>query len=227
MYRLQQIDTQLDRGKARIQEIEIILSEDKKIRRAQGRVDKAEACLQEAGKYLRRAEQEVQSQRMKIEQTEATLYGGRVRNPKELQDLENESAALKRYLAVLEDRQLEAMLAVDDAEQEHKEANQELEGVRKEKLVLTAKLSEEKAKLMKEVVRLETEREAAASGIPNDDMQLYASLRVQRNGIAVALVSEKACSACGSTLSAAQLQSAHSPNQLTRCASCGRILYAG
>lgn len=227
LYRLQQIDTQLDRATARLDKIEIALSENKAVRRAQGRIEKAEDQLQEARKNLSRAEQDVQSQRNKIEQTEATLYGGKVRNPKELQDLQNESAALKRYLAVLEDRQLEAMLALDEAEQGYEQAIQELEKVQKEKSGQIAELSEEKTTLLKQVSRLQVEREAAASGIPPDDMQIYTKLRLQRNGVAVAKVTDNTCAACGSTLSAALLQSARSQNELSRCASCGRILYAG
>lgn len=227
LYRLQKIDTQLDRATARLEEIEIAISENKAVRRAQRQAEDAEAQLQGARKNLSRAEQDVRSQRNKIEQTEATLYGGKVRNPKELQDLQNESAALKRYLAVLEDRQLEAMLAVDEAQEDFERAHQELEKVQKEKSGQLADLSEEKASLLKEVSRLQVEREAAAMGIPPDDMQIYAKLRLQRNGVAVAKVSDNACAACGSTLSAALLQSARSQNQLSRCASCGRILYAG
>lgn len=227
LYRLQQIDSQLDRGTARLDKIEIALNEDRAIQRARRKVEKAEDSRLKSIKTLKQAELEVQAQRTKIEQTEASLYGGKIRNPKELQDLQNESAALRRYLTVLEDRQLEAMLAVDEAEQEHQDAQQELHEVLEEKSGLNAELSEEKAALLKEVARLQAERDAAANGIPPDDMQLYAALRIQRNGVAVARVTDRACSACGSTLSAALLQSARSPNQITRCASCGRILYVG
>jgi predicted nucleic acid-binding Zn-ribbon protein len=116
-------------------------------------------------------------------------------------------------------------LAVDEAEQEFEGGQQQLNEVLEEKSGLNAELSEEKAALLKDVARLQTERDAAANGIPPDDLQLYSSLRIQRNGVAVASVSDRACAACGSTLSAALLQSARSPNQITRCASCGRILY--
>lgn len=227
LYRLQQIDSQLDRATSRLHEIEIALGEDKAVRRAQNHLEKAEEKLQKAKLALKRAEQEVQAQRIKIEQNEATLYGGKVRNPKELQDLQNESAALKRFLAVLEDRQLENMLAVDEAEQEYENASHQLGNVQAQRSVENAELSDEKAVLLKEVTRLQTEREAASSGIPPDDMQTYTSLRLKRNGVAVAKVTDNTCTACGSTLSAALSQAARFPNQLTRCASCGRILYAG
>jgi predicted nucleic acid-binding Zn-ribbon protein len=227
LYRLQQIDSQLDRCRSRLHEIEIALAEDAAIRRAQKQVEVMENRLQGARKSLKTAEQEVQTQRLKIEQSEATLYGGKVRNPKELQDLHNESAALRRYLSTLEDRQLEAMIRADDAEKAYQEAMDKLEEIKKERAGHHATLLEEQANLQREVARLEVERQAASASIAPDDLHLYEQLREQRSGVAVAKVSDNACAACGSTLSAALLQSARSPNQLTRCATCGRILYKG
>jgi predicted nucleic acid-binding Zn-ribbon protein len=227
LYRLQQIDTQLDRGKSRLQEIEIVLAEEAAVRRAQRQVELREKQLQEATKTLGKAEQEVQTQRTKIEQSEAALYGGKVRNPKELQDLHQESAALKRYLSTLEDRQLEAMISVDDAEKAQQAAMEELEEIKRERAGQNATLLEERSGLQKEVARLEIERGAVSASIPPDDLRLYEQLRVQRSGVAVARVTDNACAACGTTLSAALLQAARSPNQLTRCDTCGRILYKG
>jgi hypothetical protein len=40
---------------------------------------------------LKQSELEVEKQRIKIQQTEASLYGGLVHNPKELQDLQRMS----------------------------------------------------------------------------------------------------------------------------------------
>jgi predicted nucleic acid-binding Zn-ribbon protein len=56
---------------------------------------------------------------------------------------------------------------------------------------------------------------------------MYEQLRKLKRGVAVATVADNSCAACGSTLSSAQLHAAKSPNQLTRCESCGRILYGG
>jgi predicted nucleic acid-binding Zn-ribbon protein len=88
-------------------------------------------------------------------------------------------------------------------------------------------LLEEQSGLNSEVSRLEGERLAAASSISPEDMRLYDQLRAQRRGIAVAKVTDRACSACGSTLNATLLQAAHSPSQIARCDTCGRILYSG
>ncbi len=226
LYRLQQIDSQLDKDHSRLQEIEAALSNNDIVRQAQLQVDQAARTLHTRRSELRQAEANVQSQRNKIEMTNSTLYGGKVRNPKELKDLEAELAALKRYLSVLEDRQLEQMLAVEEAEGEDAAAQS---GLLKAQALFTeqsAQMRGEQTALNKAVAQLESEREGAASALAPGDLALYEQLRKTRRGIAVSKVVNKACSACGTTLSTAGLQIARSPNQVTRCEICGRILYA-
>jgi uncharacterized protein len=226
LFRLQQIDSQLDQIAARLRQIEIAMDQDEALRMASQRADSAERILGEVSKELRKAEEEVQTQRIKIEETEASLYGGRIRNPKELQDLQNEAAALKRYLSVLEDRQLDAMLAVEEAEREVAETRSELERVQGETERENASLVAEQRVLQRDFARQSAERQAAASNIPADQLALYEQLRQSRNGVAVAKVVDRACSACGTTHTPGLLQAARSPHQITRCTTCGRILYA-
>jgi predicted nucleic acid-binding Zn-ribbon protein len=227
LFRLQQIDLQLDRTRARLREIQAALEENSVLRAVMGKVAARERELQESKKILQRAEGEVQAQRIKIEQTEASLYGGKIRNPKELQDLQNEAAALKRYRDVLEDRQLEAMMSVEEFEGALDEAAAELKAVQERGDVQNASLLSEQSALYKDVERLENERQAATSSLEAPELRTYEQLRLARNGIAVAKVTDRACAACGSTLSAALLSAARSPNQITRCSTCNRILYMG
>ena len=82
LHRLQQFDSQLDQNRARLREIELILSDDSALVEAQRREDAATKRLAYTQKSLRKAEENVKAQKLKIEQTEAALYGGKVRNPK-------------------------------------------------------------------------------------------------------------------------------------------------
>ena len=118
LFRLQQIDSELDKSYARIKAIDQLLADDEKIRRSQFKLDRAKKEHFDAEKNLRLAEQKVKDQRIKIERSQAALYGGKVSNPKELQDLQQESESLKKYLSILEDQQLEAMLAMDERSSE-------------------------------------------------------------------------------------------------------------
>jgi hypothetical protein len=227
LYRLQQIDSQLDWIHTRLLEIEAALADDAALRQASEAAQQSETAHQDALKALRQAEENVRQQRLKIEQNETSLYGGKIRNPKELKDLENEVAALKRYLSVLEDRQLEAMLVDEDVAASLEQVRELVEQARADFKHRCGDLIREKEKLLKDQDRLDEERRAAIGSILPEDMAQYVQLRKVRRGVAVAMVVDRACSACGSTLNATLLNAVHSPNQITVCDACGRILYKG
>jgi predicted nucleic acid-binding Zn-ribbon protein len=227
LYRLQQLDSQLDGIHAHLREIESALADDSEVSLSREKAAQVNADLQQARLNLRNAEFETQQQRIKIEQTESTLYGGKVHNPKELKDLENEAAALKRQLSVLEDRQLESMLAEEEASKCQRDAAIELEKVLANHHRRLEVLNQDKDKQEKDLNRLEEERRVVAGAIPADDLSVYEQLRQKRRGLAVAKVTDRACAACGSTLNAVLLNAARSPNQLNLCDHCGRILYLG
>lgn len=227
LYRLQQLDTQLDKALGRVQEIDKRLNDTAAMSMAQLKVDNTAARLEAARITLRSAEREVQGQQLKIEQTEATLYSGKVGNPKELQDMENEAAALKRYLDVLEERQLEAMLAEEEAQSKNQTELTNVEELTTKLSVEHGQLMDEKSNLQKSIRRITDERQATVNTIPDEDLKYYQQLRDKRRGIAVAKVTDTFCSACGSTLSTSLLYAARSPNKISCCEACGRILYAG
>jgi uncharacterized protein len=227
LYRLQQIDTLHDQTLARLGELEKLLSDRSTVEQAEANSQKAEEALLEVTKTLRQAENNVRDQRFKIEQDESSLYSGKMHNPKELQDLQNEVAALKRFLTTLEDRQIEIMIVVEEAESTAKEAKSVVLQVQAQLVEQNAHLNAEKTKLLKEKERLEVERQVASNAITPQDLELYNQLRKSRRGIAVTRVVERTCAACGSTLTPALVQAADSPGQIVRCPSCSRILYPG
>jgi len=225
LYSLQKIDSKLDQHQNRIREIEAVLSNNAKMIRAEGKAQRTEIDLDKARKSLRNAEIKVKDQRLKIEQNESTLYSGKVRNPKELQDLQSEVAALKRFLEILEDRQLEAMLHLDEMENRHNSAIKVLDQVRSETKTLHGDLISEKANINNDIQMLEVERRSCLPDIIPNDLQIYDRLRKTHSGVAVAKVNDRSCSACGATLNAAAHQAARSPSQITHCETCDRVLY--
>ncbi len=227
LFRLQQIDSQLDKIQKRLSEIQTTLDNDHTLRQAGEKTIKAEETHGEAYIVLRKAEENVLEQRIKIEQSEAALYGGKVRNPKELQEIQNEVASLKRYLLVLEDRQLEAMMEEEKAASQFEATRQNMNKVQQEFEEKSSELIEERTKLNADVERFAGERQAAANTIPAEDIELYMKLRESRRGIAVSRVVDKTCSSCGSTINASLLHAARSPTQINTCDVCGRILYTG
>lgn len=227
LYRLQQGDTQLDKAHNRLNEIEVDLQEDAALRIAQENANNSAIAQESAHKLLKHAEVDVQDQQIKIEQNQARLYSGKVTNPKELQDLQQEAEALRRYLTELEDLQLEKMIAFEDASQQQEQASQSLETAAADVAAKNGDLRKEKNRLSVEVERWLEERTATLDGITAEEIAIYEELRKQRAGLAIAKVDKMICSACGTTLSQALAQAARSPTELSRCSTCKRILYAG
>jgi predicted nucleic acid-binding Zn-ribbon protein len=226
LYRLQQIDSQMDQARARLQAIRQTLENDLELCTASEGVAVAESAQHEAERAQRGAEAEVQAQRIKIEQIESSLYGGSVRNPKELQDLQKDVVSLKKHLATLEDRLLEAMLAAESAAASLTEGRAALHEVESRLSEQNRHLTDERTKLFHNIERFESERKAAATPLEAKLLDLYETLRRDRRGLAVTTVSDGACAACGTTLTPGHEQSARSNGPIARCPTCGRILFA-
>ncbi len=227
LYRLQLIDSQLDHTSQQITEMESFLADDSLVKEAELQKTSAQSELTKGRKVLQQADFHVQEQKIKIEQTEAALYGGKVRNPKELQDLQHESASLKKYLLTLEDRLLEAMLNVEELEVEASVKQKEYLQIVASTEQKHAEWRGELSRLTQLHERLTVERLAAENTIPPNDRSIYQQLRKTRSGVAVVKIADRTCGACGAALTPALVQAANSPNQYARCASCGRILYPG
>lgn len=227
LFRLQQVDSRISQIETRLGKIRETLENDAELQTALVQVEAAEAAQRDSERARRQSETEAQGQQVKIQQAESSLYGGSIHNPKELQDLQVDVVSLKKHLATIEEQELEAMLKAESAQAALQTARENLERFQ-------ARLGEEHQKLIAEqesfsrdLVSLQAERQAAVNAIAADMLRAYEELRQQRRGVAVAEVSEDACGACGTTLTAALRQNARHATQLIHCPSCGRILYAG
>ncbi len=226
LFRLQQVDRQIDRVRAQLDTIRRTLENDAELRKATERLETTQDRHQRAAHALQVAEAKTEALKIKLTQVEASLYSGAIKNPKELQDLEREIASLKKYLASLEERQWEAMLAAEEVEKELKQAWADLEALKSRLGNEQATLLEEQSALKNQLERLAQEREATLAPIDSALLQTYETLREQKGGVAVAEISDSACAACGAMLNPAIQQSARSQKQLIHCPNCGRILFA-
>ena len=225
LFRIQALDSKIDKIKSRLDEINHKLSDDKRIVLAKKKLGKAEAQAKKIRIQLHQIMDKVEAQRIKQKTTQTALFSGRIKNPKELEDLQMESEALKRYIAQLEDEQLEMMITNEDAENAESKAKHNLEQVKGHSIEQNAALLGERSKLENDLERMLREKEAVLPAIPPESLQLYTQLREKKRGTAVAAVADGGCSICGQVLTPADLQSIHSSEKLIFCPSCGRILF--
>jgi len=227
LYHLQKLDSRLDYVHNRIAQIESVICSDLRIKHADESLSQKKTAYREVQGQLRAIEEVIKEKQIKIEQSEASLYGGGVKNPKELQDIQKEISSIKLNIAKLEDTQLEIMMEVEAAEKSVIAADEELTSITSQVSGEHSQLIIEKDALEKDLLKLSTERSAIANQIHQEELLLYESLRKKNKGIAVAVIEDNCCSACGVELTPAECQAAKSPSSIKYCSSCGRILYAG
>lgn len=227
LYRLQQIDTQIDQINARLAEFDRLLAGNEAVLTARQQTDEAARALEKTRKALKEAEFGVHEQNLKIEQIENTLYSGKVRNPKELQDLQKEIVSIKKHLATLEDLQLEAMLAVEAAEANDATTRAAYNQALADFAGQSAGWLGQRDQLLRNRERLLAERAPALSPVTPQARAIYDRLRQRKNGLAVTSVSDGSCTVCGATIRPSEVQEARASQELAYCSICGRILYTG
>ncbi|MEA3327641.1 MAG: C4-type zinc ribbon domain-containing protein [Chloroflexota bacterium] len=225
LYRLQKLDSQIDKNRERLDSIDQALNDNLRVRRAIKVLERARKNTKSIRIKLNQIEDKVEGKRIKRKLVQNALFNGKISNPKELRDLQMESEALKRYINQLEDEQLEAMIENETAETSEKKAEKALNKAKATTAEENASLLGEQLKLQDDLERLLREKEAVLGAIPPEDLSLYNRLRVQKRGTAIAEVSEGGCSICGQALTPADQQLIRLSNQLVFCPSCGRILY--
>ena len=118
LHQLQLVDSEhQDKGR-QLAMVNDGLGESEEVIQAQEAVVQTETSLGELRAELRALELEIAGVNTKLKQNQDRLYSGRVRNPKELSNLQEEAAALRRRRSELEDGQLELMIGVEETEAE-------------------------------------------------------------------------------------------------------------
>jgi predicted nucleic acid-binding Zn-ribbon protein len=226
LFRLQQADLAIDQVKTKLAAVEAGLAEHSRLEQARQEASRTESLSHRAAQTVRAAEDALATEREKLAQIEGRLYGGSVHNPKELQELQAESDAVRRHVGSLEDQLLEAMQTAEDTEAEASRARTELELAEADSSGKQAGLAKEREQLMTLLEKHAEERETMTVGVTAADLELYQSLRKGPGSLAVAELQGDTCSACGVTMSASARQEVRGGPGLIRCRQCGRILYA-
>jgi len=227
LYHLQTIDLEMDERGRRLKEVKAVLEGDEELQRMRQALQDEEKKLSRQRAKLRDQELELRSLTDKIALVEDRLYGGGIKNPKELASRQEEVQHLKRRKGELEDQMLETMIEVEDSEASVTEQRQRLARLEEERQETEARLSAEQNELVSRLSQLKVERIKLQKTIEPGDLALYGDLRRRKYGQAVALLQGELCQACKVTLPSSKAQQARQGEALVFCASCERILYVG
>lgn len=224
LYRLQEIELGLLRHQKRLNEITQILADNHTVAEAQQEVQAVQQTLTPLQTRARNLELEIQSNADKIRATDQHLYSGRVRNPKEMTDMQQEIQSLKKRGADLEDMLLEVMLKVEDTEAGLAKAQAVLQQVKADWESQNRQLLDEQAKLKTETERLQQQRKQALAEVSPESLDVYNTLKPRKHNQPVAVLEGDSCAACGVEQTMAIISETDRGASLVKCLSCGRIL---
>lgn len=227
LYQLQIIDTEIDKFRLRLAEIQKVMNFNDDIKAINIRIEQTEGNLKKLNHSLKKISDEAQTIQNKISSSEKSLYDGSVKNPKELQSITAEIGSLKKRFSTLDEEQFEFLMQIDVEEEELAQQNSELSSLQQSKAVQNQQFQTEIHQIEKEISRLEIEKKPILSQIDEDYLRIYQNLRKTKNKIAVSLIVDNACSMCGNSLPPMEVQRARSSTDDVFCPVCKRILYSG
>jgi hypothetical protein len=223
---LQRVDQQIAALRAELD------SFPQRIREADSKLTGARAAVTAAKEALVNSQKDRKKFELDVEQWKdrARKYrdqSGAVKTNEAYRALQHEITNAEAEVAKAEDRQLDVMMLVEEAERRVrsseaslKEAEREVAGERKE---IEAQQAEKK-KLLEEAL---AERESAVALVPEDLRELYARVGKRHNGMALAEVRTDQCRGCGMRVLPHIVQGLRQEanEEVYRCESCGLILY--
>ncbi len=222
---IQQIDLEMDECRLQLKRVKTKLEDDKVLREALQETEQLEAEAASARKAQKELEFELGQVEAERKQMEVRLYGGGIRNPRELADMQAKVQSLKRRQSQLEERVLEAMMAAEEAQARAAESRSGTAKLAKQWEEEHASLLQEQETLQATITRLEHELAEIQPTVPDSIWSSYIYLRKRRGGMVVARLQRESCSVCGVRVTSGRLQGARAAQEVY-CDSCGCLLVA-
>jgi predicted nucleic acid-binding Zn-ribbon protein len=142
--------------------------------------------------------------------------------------LQHEIATAEGEASKAEDRVLEQMMAIEEAERRVKRLEAELRESEQSIAAEKKEIEEQFAEKKKAWEAATAERRSIAKKIQDDLLELYERIAKKHPGSVLAQVRDGQCKACGLRALPHTIQQLESDTdeELLRCESCGRILYS-
>jgi predicted nucleic acid-binding Zn-ribbon protein len=224
VYQLQVADLERADVARRLQEAEKGLGETEELRRTRDNLQRQEARLSRLRTQIRDLELELSSLTARITATEQRLYGGDVRNPKELASLEADLGHLRGRRERLEDSILMALTDSDESEVRLKQTQEEWQALHHAWEDDQARLRAAVASLRAQLARLDERIAGLRGALPASLLELYDDTRRKKGGRGIAAVRAGLCEGCRVAVPTSVVQQLRRGDETVRCGSCGRVL---
>lgn len=189
-------------------------------------VENVEAARHELARSQQRLEDDIASLGDKATQHDKMLYSGTIGNPRELQTLQDEIAALKRRISQLEDQELEVMEQIEPLDADLARLAAERSALDERAAGLRGSIAQDEVDIDAELATTRAERDALVADVEPDLLAEYEQLRPHSGGVAIARLVGGSCGGCHLGLSAVELDRIKKlpVEALVHCEECGRLL---
>jgi uncharacterized protein len=223
LLRLQQIDDRITQLQSDIASVEASLRGDPELDRLRAAEAAAHDEHRDLGAGARLAELEAASLQTRIREMDRKLYGGTIRNPAELMEMQRELDALRVKLSGAEDDALERMEQVDSALATLRATSEQVVAREAERATAMEPMRARLASLQAQLASSNAERDALRADADPGDLSLYARIASHRRPAVTGLVGES-CGGCRMPVSNEERRAVRTGTGLTQCANCDRIL---
>jgi predicted nucleic acid-binding Zn-ribbon protein len=224
LFQLQELDLQIEAHNALLQEIASALGETGEMTTAQAQINSLREMLHDQEQRMRELEWDVDEINRQVSDEESKMYGGKVKNPKELQDLQKDVNLRQDRRRKIEERELEIMSDVDATQAELQRAQEELSNIRLAWEDNQRKLAERQTATTESIEMCRAKRSQVSVTVTPQSISIYEKLRREKRGRAVSKVERSTCLGCRIALPMGLISRIRG-RDFAYCPSCGRILY--
>ncbi|WP_371496781.1 C4-type zinc ribbon domain-containing protein [Kitasatospora sp. NBC_00374] len=186
----------------------------------------AQAQLGDTTREQVKAEQDVEQVRARAARNQQRMDSGAVTSPRDLENLQHETASLAKRQGDLEDVVLEVMERMESAETRVTELTARLEHASVVLKEAETRRDAAFAEIDADAAKVQRDREVVAGAVPADLLKLYTRLREQQGGVGAARLYQRRCEGCRVEFAVSDLNAikAEPADAVLRCDNCGRIL---
>jgi uncharacterized protein len=223
LQRLQEVDTRIAALETDVAHAEDTLRRDPALERVREAAGAAEQARREADTAAAAAEAEVNALQSRVTALDRRLYGGSVRNPQDLLEMQRELEVLRSRLSDAEDRALAQLDGVEAATAAERERVAELHAAEQRRAAELGPLEAHLDASRRDLEAARAEREEVAAQVDAAALALYRRVAQRRTPAVVGLEGDS-CGGCHLPLSGEERRLVRTGTEIVQCSNCDRIL---
>ncbi len=224
---LQVIDNEVTLLRSSAAEVARRLEADEELLVVRDRLATAADTLAELRKRSRKLEGDAADLTAHIDREEQKLYGGTVKNPKELATLQHEVDGLKAQRTTIEDGLIEQLAEIEKLAGEHDALQADVTSLEARWVAQSKTFKSEAKRIDGLIARSEALRVVQAAKVDPRVLRNYQTLRGRKSGDIVVHVKGNTCGGCRVGLPDAVRRKVVTSLEPIQCPHCERILVMG